>query len=912
MPDGTMSLRLFVNGEFIGALGHPATHAADNRPGIGRYLSPSFRLERENEIVLEIANYDFYESGIRRAPLLGTYEFMTEDRRSRSWNRILIVGALGFMALYHLLLFSLERRELSALFFAVLCIGMSFRLFMVGEQILVQMIPGIDPRLHFKMVLVFSYMMLPAILLFVYYLFPDRFHGPVVWFFCAAILFVEIAVVLLPIAPAHSYTLPVFALLAVCSSLYLLVGLGRAALRRVPGTLLMFVAFAWCLPVAINDILHSMRVIHTGHFIEYGFVVFVFAQAFTVSRRIIQGRRLSEELARDLERSNVQLRSLDRLKDDFLANTSHELRTPLHGIIGIAGSLRDQADRLEPARLRDRLELIITSGKRLSDLVRDIMDFSALRYGDIPLTPGALDLRRFAEVQLTLIGYNRAPDQAVELFNDVPDDLPPVLADEARLTQIFQNILANALKHTARGEIRVQARSDESGMARVDFSDTGDGIPAEQLDQVFLPFEQASGAARKGGIGLGLPIARALAELHGGTLTAENKPGKGALFRLTLPFAGSEQAPPQHASTRLPPLALTSPVQLKVTREPEGQSSDLPLVLLVDDEPINLDVMREYLSDARMRVVTAASVAEARGRIAVEIPACVVLDIMLSDGSGLDYLSELRRVRSLTEVPVLMVTAMTRTRDLLSALDAGANDYLTKPFEKEEFLLRVGNLTVLSRSHQEKRDVARTAARQERERINADLHDHLGASLTDLKIISEKALENPTIDPGFSRLMYDRISASIQILRNDMLSLEDLQLLQEDFVEGMHVILLRRYLEVERELDYQAPAALPMDEARVQVLYAVLKEVVTNDLKYGSGPVHLRFTDTTTNERDASDERLRIEFESLSHYRLETHGAGRGTAGMIQRLSQIGGELKISIAPEPENGPRKILIRITV
>jgi two-component system sensor histidine kinase ChiS len=283
---------------------------------------------------------------------------------------------------------------------------------------------------------------------------------------------------------------------------------------------------------------------------------------------------------------------------------------------------------------------------------------------------------------------------------------------------------------------------------------------------------------------------------------------------------------------------------------------------------------------------------------------------MMPGVSGLELARELRQHYSLADLPILMVTALSGTGDFVAALDAGANDYLSKPFEKEEFLFRVANLTTLSRTQRAGQRALLEAARRERLRINSDLHDHLGANLTDLKTLSENALQDPDVPDEFAGRLREQVREIIHIFRNDLLNLEDLDLLEENFFSGINMMLLRRYVEAGRELEFSAPddsgpVALGPDTSNLAVLATVIKEVVTNDLKYGGGTAYWKF--------NLDDHRLDIHFRSLSHYHLETHGTGKGTSGMLRRLSAIGGTLRIAIDTSGETSTtRERPIRIQI
>jgi two-component system sensor histidine kinase ChiS len=234
---------------------------------------------------------------------------------------------------------------------------------------------------------------------------------------------------------------------------------------------------------------------------------------------------------------NHRLQELDRLKDEFLANTSHELRTPLNGIIGLSESLLDGAVGPVPDPMRKYLEMIAYSGKRLANLVNDILDFSKLKNHTLQLHKRPVNVH--AAVQMLLkITAPLVGTKPIELINAVPESLPEVLADEARLQQIFYNLVGNAIKFTDSGAITVSAKQESEALV-IDVVDTGIGIPADQIEKIFASFEQIDGAHNRqhGGTGLGLAITRRLVELHGGTINASSTYGIGSRFRVRLPVA---------------------------------------------------------------------------------------------------------------------------------------------------------------------------------------------------------------------------------------------------------------------------------------------------------------------------------------------------------------------------------------
>lgn len=390
-----------------------------------------------------------------------------------------------------------------------------------------------------------------------------------------------------------------------------------------------------------------------------------------------------------------KLKEVDRLKDEFLANTSHELRTPLNGIIGLAQSLMDGISGPLNESARRNLHLIVTSGRRLATLVDDILDFSKLKNKGLQLRRREVDLRVLVDVVLALT-KPLLDSKPVKLHNAVPEQVL-VYADEDRLQQILHNLLGNAVKFTDAGDITVTAqwRGDELEVA---VSDTGIGIPAEQFGTIFESFQQGQGSVERvyGGTGLGLSVTRKLVELHGGRIDVTSQIGQGTTFTFTLPRVAPETqsvaALEEAAEDTLEDPVAGEPVEpaFAASGEPEerihGKGAH---VLIVDDEPVNLKVLHNMLVLHDFRVTEANQGVQALAEVEKGDVDLVILDVMMPRLSGYDTCRQIRQKYTSQELPIILLTARTRTEDLLAGFEAGANDYLTKPVNKEELLARV-------------------------------------------------------------------------------------------------------------------------------------------------------------------------------------------------------------------------------
>ncbi|OGF67211.1 MAG: hypothetical protein A2Y62_11830 [Candidatus Fischerbacteria bacterium RBG_13_37_8] len=426
-----------------------------------------------------------------------------------------------------------------------------------------------------------------------------------------------------------------------------------------------------------------------------GYIIIVLGSlAGYVRYRTAAQKRALRQKERELEQQqllNERLRQIDKLKDEFLANTSHELRTPLTGIIGIVESLLDGAAGAVSATLRSNLSLIASSGRRLARLVDDILDFSKLKTKNIELNKKPVDMKSLTDV----VFLNSKPlikDKAVQLKNDIPEGMPFVEGDEDRLQQIMFNLVGNAIKFTHTGIISVSAGKSDH-MVEISVTDSGIGIPAEKLTDIFKSFEQvdASTAREYGGTGLGLAITKQLVELHGGSIQVESEPGKGSRFSFTVPVssAAAEEIAPE--SEQLEPV---SKVQLDTEAEQIADvivKSDGKLkILVVDDEPVNLQVLINQLSLQNYTVITAVNGMEALDLFSKGLqPDIVLLDIMMPKMTGYEVCLKIRESYPYYELPVIMLTAKNQVGDLIEGFASGANDYIAKPFSKSELIARI-------------------------------------------------------------------------------------------------------------------------------------------------------------------------------------------------------------------------------
>lgn len=691
-----MSSRLYINGQEMGNSGNPASavkkgYKTANVPIVISFLPRGKVLD----IIIQAADYDYQEGGIVQSIYLGTKaNISTLALRSLFFN-IFTSTSLLITGFYYLLVYAGKRKDLSVLYYSGCTITFALTLIAYGEKTIMQLLPGIPAIAMIKAqnVFLFATTILTS-------LFADRVTRPLMpkWFAPIVVVVIGGFMLAFPFLPLSlsSEMQNFFLLFGLAAymmiTIYLLKALIRkrySNLRRIE-LLQLLAAFILIIIFFADGIAYNNNLKNDNYLGYATLLMFIGIVSLMLSQQY-------KNAFYTIESMNIRLLELDKLKDEFLTNTSHELRTPLNGIINLTQSVIDKTKGYMEPLLQEDLKLVITSGRRLNNLINDILDMSCLKRGEIKLSKKSLDVRAATETVIHIMEHMKE-EKDIKLLNMVPEDLPLVEADEERLLQIFFNLVGNAIKFTQTGSIILGGRPEGSHIL-LWVKDTGCGIPDDKQEDVFKAFFQVDSMISKEtqGAGLGLSITKQLIELHGGSISVVSAPGEGSEFRFTLPISTGIMA--ENSSEREAPVNLVGNSEVILREHSDNKENRKYAILIADDDKTNLRALLTILDSEDYYIKSVTDGQQVLDEL-VKQPNydLLILDVMMPKLTGYQVLEAVRKRLSAIELPVILLTAKGRVQDIKAGFEAGANDYIAKPFEAEEIKSRVSTMVRLKKT----------------------------------------------------------------------------------------------------------------------------------------------------------------------------------------------------------------------
>ena len=376
-----------------------------------------------------------------------------------------------------------------------------------------------------------------------------------------------------------------------------------------------------------------------------------------------------EAKAKEAERAN-------RMKSLFLANMSHEIRTPLNAIEGFSRVMCETESQEERMKY---MEIIESNNSRLLTLINEILDLSRVEAGEVSIKKSLTDLNELCRTLNNTFKF-RCPD-TVNMVWEEPNMTVMLNTDGNRISQVFSNLISNALKHTTQGSISYGYRLINDGQD-VEFyvSDTGSGIDPQDIDNIFKTYVSKDADFIQNGFGLGLPLSKIIVEKLGGTNSVSSKLGQGSTFRFTIPFDGSVGGLAKNSRIT------TNSRTIRVSTH--GNLQDAPLILVAEDEDNNYELVKVVLSK-RYRLLRAHNGIEAVTFCEDEHPDLILMDIRMPEMDGLDATRIIKEVNP--DVPIIALSAYAFEENIREAQAAGCNGFLSKPFRVEDLLDKIHN-----------------------------------------------------------------------------------------------------------------------------------------------------------------------------------------------------------------------------
>lgn len=680
---------VYVNGQLMEEAGHPAQSHEQFLAGRNPYSIHTIPEGKVIDLVIHVSS-DASLGGIISQIHFGTQDAVAQRTLISTMMQLMLCVVLFIHGLYAVILYFFGAAGKGMLYFSLLIFSAIVSVLTVDDRLLFVWIP-VPYEWSVKIALL-SYIGVAAFLPQIFkHIFREagilkvsRWFG----FYCG--LF-ALFVLVTPSSFTLSMSRILLAITLLLSMILTIAPLQRVLKEKEDVIFLLFAATSIANNIMWVSILgrNSIETMHYPFDLIFAcltFAAFWFKRFFRVNT---QTKLLADKL---------QL--ADKQKDLFLANTSHELRNPLHGIINIAQSIMEDDNSPPSTKNKNNLEILIGVGRRMSLMLNDLLDVTRLKEGTLRLQLRSLRLQSFIGGVLDMLRF-MTENKPIRFRVDIDDSFPAVVADENRLVQILFNLIHNAIKFTDKGDISVHV-TEENGVARIQIRDTGIGMDEEVQLRIFQPYEQGDSnhARAGGGFGLGLSICKQLVELHGGTLQVDSAPGQGSVFTFTLPLSNQNEDN-GFVSSVLPGYIEAAAGYIQPDTKPVLQTAfttSRPKILAVDDDVINLTVLENLLSKDRYDITAVTSGAEAIAMLEFIKYDLIIADVMMPYMSGYELTRSIRERFSISELPILLVTARNRSEDIDVGFQAGANDYLTKPVEAWELRARVLALTDLKQS----------------------------------------------------------------------------------------------------------------------------------------------------------------------------------------------------------------------
>lgn len=691
------SSEVFLNGELLDHSGKPGTTKQDYEPSNLPYtLYFSSNEMDEIELVIQVANFDNpFNGGIITPPKFGIAERINRDHKI-SFVIVMFASAIYFVnALYSFIIYFMGwrvKRDHRLLYFSFIIILVIFATLMTEHIIFIKPFEWSFKSINLGLIAGGYLLMqlikpqLPNSKWFRYYVMLAGILGILTLLLPLPLM--------IPLTHIASFVTLIPCILAIIAIYQWIANMDKDKIFLYLGAVAAVYSFVWLMIIEIR------KIEFTSYPVDLLIATICFAIYFF--KQYFQSLTKTEQMM-------SELKEMDKNKDNFLVSVAHEMKNPLHGILNISQTVMEREKGTLKEQSRHDLKLILTVGRRMSAILNDLLELEKFKEKRITVKIQDVSVHSVAESVVDMLRY-MADGKRISLVNRIPVDFPSVLADENRLNQILFNLIHNAVKFSHNGEVSVAAAIRER-WAEISVSDTGVGIEDDFLNHIFDPYKQNSsmGSLHESGIGLGLSICKQLVELQGGELKVSSKLHEGSVFTFTLKLSPLAQQTDQVKSIFLEEVEEQISVATEMRdanilsiQQNDTRHHEMIRILAVDDDPVNLKVLKSIFSISPYEIYTASDGEEALAMLEKGKWDLVITDVMMPHISGYELTTLIREKYSILELPILLLTAYNREEGVEAGFRVGANDYVSKPMNAMELVSRVESLINLKRSVNER------------------------------------------------------------------------------------------------------------------------------------------------------------------------------------------------------------------
>ena len=696
------SSKIFVNGIELGKIGEPKANLEDAyltnvMPFVTFFPSKDDTLD----IVIQVANLDYYNGGIIQSIYLGSDKNILDYHLKSNIFDMLTISFLLLSAIYYLGIFFRVKKDKQIKYIGLICLSYSYVYSTGNEKILnrfFEFIPFLYIiRLRTAMVCLTVYLISLAIREISNSFIPSKYMKVI-----RSIIFINIILsILIPTRLASFLevligvtNILVFILMIILILKIVINNKYEKSNRKIGVFLLCGISISSF--QYVSWILYFFSISINGIFITITFTTLL----ISISAMLI---RKYDKAYSDLEAMSNNLIAVDKTKDEFLVNTSHEFKTPLNAIINISQAILDSGYK-NKEKNQENLVYIISIATRLSSLVNDIIDFQSFQNGKLKLNKTIFDINGTVQVVTDILEYTRKSEE-IKLINRIPVGEYYVYSDENRTKQIIYNIVGNSLKYTESGYVEIKADIIDDYVC-ISIEDTGIGIDKNNQNNIFkrnintgkIKFNNSTSS------GLGLSISKIIASSMGGDLYLKwSEPNKGSIFEIKLPKAYNEKEEKKHKkydnneyNRNISINDKNENLKPQVSLYKDNINENRSKILIVDDEGSNIKALQVIFNENYYETIVAYNGIQALELIKKHKDISIVLlDVMMPGLSGYEVCKKIRKEYKSFELPIILLTVKNTPEDIEAGFEAGANDFLVKPFNSKEIKARVKTFQML-------------------------------------------------------------------------------------------------------------------------------------------------------------------------------------------------------------------------